>query len=55
MTSINVVVHGVLGKMGQEVLNAVTLEKGLSPVGAADELASATSISLPNSNNDAPS
>lgn len=51
MTSINVVVHGVLGKMGQEVLNAVTLEKGLIPVGAADELASATSISLPNSKN----
>ena len=36
MTSINVVVHGVLGKMGQEVLNAVCDADDLTPVGGAD-------------------
>jgi dihydrodipicolinate reductase len=40
MTSINVVVHGVLGKMGQEVLNAVCGADDLTPVGGADFAAS---------------
>ena len=34
--TINVVVHGVLGKMGQQVLDAVTHAAGMQPVGAAD-------------------
>ena len=40
MTSINVIVHGVLGKMGQEVLNAVCGADDLTPVGGADFAAS---------------
>ena len=40
MTSINVVVHGVLGKMGQEVLNAVCNADDLTPAGGVDFAAS---------------
>lgn len=45
--AISVVVHGVMGKMGQQVLDAVTREDGLTPVGAADITASEASIALP--------
>lgn len=45
--AISVVVHGVMGKMGQQVLDAVTREEGLTPVGAADITASEASIALP--------
>ncbi len=45
--AINVVVHGVLGKMGQQVLDAVTKESGLEPVGGADIAAAPGSITLP--------
>ena len=45
--AIKVVVHGVMGKMGQQVLDAATREEGLTPVGAADVMASEASIALP--------
>ena len=46
MSSINVVVHGALGKMGQEVLNAVTNAEDMCPVGAADLAAEPGSLTL---------
>ena len=52
--AINVVVHGVLGKMGQQVLDAVTKETGLEPVGGADVAAAATSIALPDGSGEVP-
>ena len=45
--TINVVVHGVMGKMGQQVLETVTNTLGMQPVGAADITASQGTISLP--------
>jgi len=47
MSTINVVVNGVLGKMGQEVLNAVCKEPGLVAVGGADAVAQKGTIDLP--------
>lgn len=48
MTPIKVAVHGVMGKMGQEVLKALCQEDDMVPVGGADLTASAESIELPN-------
>ena len=45
--AINVVVHGVMGKMGQQVLETVTNTLGMQPVGAADITASQGTIALP--------
>jgi 4-hydroxy-tetrahydrodipicolinate reductase len=36
MADIKVVVNGVLGKMGQEVLNAVAKTQGMKPIGGSD-------------------
>ena len=47
MSSINVVVHGALGRMGQEVLRAVSAADGMNPTGGADAKASAGSMPLP--------
>lgn len=47
MAPINVVVQGVLGKMGQQVLNMTCSEDGLRAVGGVDLNASADSIALP--------
>ena len=47
MTQIKVTVHGVLGKMGQQVLSTVCRTPGLEPVGAADAMASRDALSLP--------
>ena len=47
MTTINVVVHGALGKMGQEVLRAVCNSEGMQPVGAADLMAEPGQLALP--------
>jgi len=47
MGSINVVVHGALGKMGQEVLRAVAAAPDMTPVGAADANAQPGTMSLP--------
>ena len=46
MASINVVVHGALGKMGQEVLKAVTAAPDMTPVGAADANAQPGALGL---------
>ena len=47
MASIKVVVHGALGKMGQEVLRALTREADMAAVGGADGQAVDTSVPLP--------
>ena len=47
MAGTRVVVHGVLGRMGQEVLKAVCAEPGLEPFGAADGRAASDSLPLP--------
>ena len=52
--SINVVVHGVLGRMGQQVLDAVTNEPGLTPVGGADAFATSGALALPDGSGDVP-
>lgn len=54
MSSINVVVHGALGKMGQEVLNAVTNAEDMNPVGAADLAADPGNIALPDGSGQVP-
>ena len=47
MEPIKVVVHGVLGKMGQEVLRTLCREADMKPVGGADRSAEGGSIALP--------
>ena len=47
MADIKVVVHGALGKMGQEVLNTVFKTEGMAPFGAADIAAAEGLTSLP--------
>jgi 4-hydroxy-tetrahydrodipicolinate reductase len=47
MTPTRVVVHGALGKMGQEVLRALAREPDLTPAGAADKYAAESSLQLP--------
>ena len=47
MASIRVVVQGVLGKMGHQVLTTLCGEDGLEPVGAVDLYADVHSIELP--------
>ena len=47
MKNIRVVIHGILGKMGQEVLNAVTHAEGMNVVGGADYYTTVDSIALP--------
>ena len=47
MSTINVVVHGALGKMGQEVLRAVTNAQDMRAGGAADGRAERGQLSLP--------
>ena len=47
MAPIRVVVHGALGRMGQEVLKALCRESDMRPAGAADMGAGAASIALP--------
>ena len=51
---INVVVHGVMGKMGQQVLDMATRADGMQPTGAADITASMGSIALPDNSGDIP-
>ena len=45
--AIKIVVHGVMGKMGQQVLETVTGTLGMQPVGAADIMASEGTMALP--------
>ena len=54
MSEIKVVVNGIFGKMGQEVLNAVCSESNLVPIGGADYTAKQGEISLPNNSGKIP-
>jgi 4-hydroxy-tetrahydrodipicolinate reductase len=54
MSTINVVVHGALGKMGQEVLHAVTGAEDMHPAGAADLAADPGSLTLPDGSGQVP-
>ena len=54
MAAINVVVHGALGKMGQEVLKAVTNAPDMQPVGAADGRAEPGALALPDGSGTVP-
>ena len=54
MATINVVVHGALGRMGQEVLRAVTNAEDMTPVGGADGMAEPGSLTLPDGSGTVP-
>lgn len=54
MAPIKVVVHGALGKMGQQVLSAVCAQPDMRPVGAADKRAQADSLALPDGSGSVP-
>ena len=54
MASIRVVVQGVLGKMGLQVLSTLCDEDGLEPVGAVDLYADTKSITLPDGSGSVP-
>ncbi len=47
MNSIKIVIHGALGKMGQEVIKAVSNEPGMQVVGAVDKEVAKDTLSLP--------
>ena len=47
MANLKVVVNGVLGKMGQQVLNAVDKAEGMEPVAGSDIAATVDQIKLP--------
>ena len=49
MKPIRVVVHGASGKMGQEVVKAVSREPGMQVVGAVDQKPAEDSLALPDS------
>lgn len=51
---INVAVHGALGRMGQEVLRAVSAAADMRPVGGADAKASAGVMPLPDASGEIP-
>ncbi len=51
---IRVLVHGALGRMGQEVLNAVCRDPALEPVGAVDAKADCNSLQLPDDSGEIP-
>ena len=44
MSPLNVVVNGALGKMGQQVLSAVSEDPGMNPVGGIDLAAKDSSL-----------
>ena len=54
METIKVVVHGVFGKMGREVANAVCREADLEPVAAVSRSADGDSYSLPDGSGSVP-
>lgn len=54
MSTIKVIVHGAQGKMGQEVLNAVSKEKDMTPVGAVDAKAQSETLRLPDGSRSIP-
>ena len=54
MATINVVVHGALGRMGQEVLRAVTNAEDMTPIGGADGMAEPGNLTLPDGSGTVP-
>ena len=54
MPYINVVVHGALGKMGQEVLRAVSAADDMRPVAGVDVMARAATMPLPDGSGELP-
>lgn len=54
MEDITVVVHGALGKMGQEIIKAVCREPGLKLVGAIDSQTAGSSLAAPKGCEDVP-
>ena len=54
MEPIKVVVHGALGRMGREVLNALCQDPGLEPVGAVEREVSKDSLPLPDGSKSIP-
>ena len=54
MAQINVVVHGVLGNMGQETLRMATAADDMNPVGAADAAAAPGTLALPDGSGQIP-
>jgi 4-hydroxy-tetrahydrodipicolinate reductase len=54
MEPIRVVVHGILGKMGQQVLATLCGETDMEPVGGADAFASGDTIALPDGSGTVP-
>ena len=54
MEPIRVVVHGVLGKMGREVLATVCREPNLRAAGGADSMAEPGSLQLPDASGSVP-
>ncbi|MFC1911723.1 4-hydroxy-tetrahydrodipicolinate reductase [Chloroflexota bacterium] len=54
MTSIRVVVHGALGKVGQEVVRTVCLEPEMQLAGAVDLKAAQDSLALPDGSGTVP-
>ena len=54
MGPIKVLVHGALGRMGQEVLNAVSQDPELKPVGAVDLKAKQDRLLLPDGSGEIP-
>lgn len=51
---VRVVVHGALGRMGREVINALCGDPQLSPVGAVDKRANENYLPLPDQSRDIP-
>ena len=54
MAPIRVVVHGALGRMGQEVINALCSNPQLEPVGAVDKKATKEYLPLPDQSGSIP-
>ena len=54
MAQINVVVHGVLGNMGQETLRMAMAADDMNPVGAADAAAAPGTLALPDGSGQIP-
>ena len=54
MPYINVAVHGALGKMGQEVLRAVSAADGMRAVAGVDVMARAATMPLPDGSGEIP-
>ncbi|MBI2847228.1 MAG: 4-hydroxy-tetrahydrodipicolinate reductase [Chloroflexi bacterium] len=54
MEPITVVVHGALGRMGREVLNAVAKDPQLKPVGAVDKHPEGSTVALPDGSGSVP-